>query len=753
MVDNTVRLQLDDLEAEEERIMRELREMDAKAEAEKAANNRLVDQIKEDPEAALSALLFECEKEVRDAKGYIADQGPPLKIVRIKNGETGPRSATYLSRPRNTGVDFTVPVTLKAYTDIIKNPIFLNQIRDRIKAKKYRCIDDYLDDMRLLVRNTAQFNKGPDLAWVVQHARFLLEAAEDAVQTRRHSLQQVEKKLQHTPPKPSRANHGSLSAVGKRKRSQAVDKTNGDTTSVPAVGSAIEIYWHPYRKWYLAYITDRSEGATVHVRYHEDNSEQWVDLNQERWRMRNSRTPASTRSKRASDPVNKRRKSGPVAATPHAEPAILVPGITTEDLDSIKIDLFAKFEDLRESVVEHLKQHLDRVDRAILRSDALTRVLVQLGDTQASVETAVTTLFDKFEKFERRIEGLLVVREKSSKDADTIKEPPAKNLEEEVKEKSNIEREQEKSDVCLADAARSGETGIAPKEHGSVEQNENEGRSLRPVEDAPKQKSEASPNIERSSDGSASARETTEAEAPKAAKGIPQSPAMDAQSKKTSEEDTTKESLEVEDVNEAGKDTNNQNDLKEESGPAKGKSLAEKSSETGAGQKELCADTENVTVLANIVTKNANEDSKPENASDGGESSDSSSGSEDSGDSGSDAEKPQGAEESPATKSGGKEQRIPTSPRFRNGSDVDVQMVDVPASESTTAEKSDKVQGKAGDKDKTSQEDGESSSSKPVAAPMKADSAKSVEVVEADNDSAMNSSAQSEVGEGQGNEE
>eukprot|EP00178_Gracilaria_changii_P000082 TRINITY_DN1006_c0_g3_i1.p1 TRINITY_DN1006_c0_g3~~TRINITY_DN1006_c0_g3_i1.p1 ORF type:complete len:751 (+),score=132.04 TRINITY_DN1006_c0_g3_i1:3023-5275(+) len=406
MVDNgDVRLQLDDLEAEEARIMRELREMDEKAEAEKAASSRRADQIREDPEAALSSLLLECEKEVRDAKGFIADQGPPLKIVRLKHGETGPRSATYLSRPRNTGVDFTVPVTLKAYTDLIKHPIFLNQIREKIKSRKYRSTEDYLNDMRLLVRNTAQFNKGPDLAWVVQHAKFLLEAAEDAIQSRRLAFHQIEQQLQHhAPSKPSRATQGALTAVGKRKRPQNAEKTNGDVASIPPVGSSIEIYWHPYRKWYVAYITDR-DGSSVNVRYQEDNSEQVVDLNRERWRMRSSRT--TTRSKRVTEPTSKRRKGGAATPTAQNEPALTTSGLTHEDLDSIKIDLFAKFEDLRDSVNEQLKQHLDRVDRAILRSDALTRILVQLGDTQNSVETAITTIFDKFEKLERRFESAL----------------------------------------------------------------------------------------------------------------------------------------------------------------------------------------------------------------------------------------------------------------------------------------------------------------------------------------------------------
>lgn len=404
--DSNVRLQLNDLEAEEAQIMRELREMDERAQAETEENRQRAERFKEDPQAALASQLLECEKEVRDAKGYIADQGPPLKIVRLRFGETGPKNATYLSRPRNTGVDFTVPVTLKAYTDLIKNPIFLNQIRDKIKAQKYTSTEDYLDDMRLLVRNTAQFNKGPELAWVVQHARFLLQAAEDAITSRRRLFYEVEEALRQSSTSKPRVN--PTPTAGKRKRPSAADKTNGDVSAVPAVGSAIEIYWPSYRKWYLAYITDRSAGAEVHVRYDEDNSEQWVNLDQERWRMRNSRTGAG-RAKRAHEPASKRRKSasGAAASQQSDQPVIVSGGVTPEDLDAIKIDLFAKMEDLRDSVTDSLKEHMHRIDRIMMRSDALSRILVQMQDLQSSVDAKVEAMGEKIEQTAVKVEQAL----------------------------------------------------------------------------------------------------------------------------------------------------------------------------------------------------------------------------------------------------------------------------------------------------------------------------------------------------------
>lgn len=50
-----------------------------------------------DPLVALNALLGECEKEVRTAKGYVAAGVEPIKIVRVPRGATPPKRATFLS--------------------------------------------------------------------------------------------------------------------------------------------------------------------------------------------------------------------------------------------------------------------------------------------------------------------------------------------------------------------------------------------------------------------------------------------------------------------------------------------------------------------------------------------------------------------------------------------------------------------------------------------------------------------------------
>ncbi|PXF42092.1 Protein lin-49 [Gracilariopsis chorda] len=714
MVDSgDVRLQLDDLEAEEALIMRELREMDAKQEAKEAANNRRADQIREDPEAALAALLLECEKEVRDAKGYIADQGPPLKIVRLKHGETGPRSATYLSRPRNTGVDFTVPVTLKAYTDLIKNPIFLNQIRDKIKSRKYRSVDDYLGDMRLLVRNTAQFNKGPDLAWVVQHAKFLLEAAEDAIQARRHAIHQVEQALQQqAPAKPSKSQQGALAAVGKRKRAQPSEKANGDIAAVPAVGSAIEIYWHPYRKWYLAYITDRGEGATVHVRYQEDNSEQWVDLNHERWRMRNSRSAAS-RAKRAPEPASKRRKSGGSVAVQQSEATLTAgPSITPEDLDSIKIDLFAKFEDLRDSINDNLRQHLDRVDRAVARSDALTRILVQLGDTQASVETAVTTLFDKFEKLERKFEVLLQSHARSNVQQEVEEEEKEKDKGRVLDDEDQKEKEgrgegkdsgnKERLSGNTSDQGKDMSLGKKERRREEIQANE------APTMEKPSDKEVAVPSpIQISDDDQAKDCEKPSPMKDNASHDHQGNSIKEDDSKTSHEKSTEKDKAhdkytEKDKAHDKYTEKDKAHDKYTEKDKAHDKSVnvdrtnesengsamdidelppsseipsvprpkGEKSPVTGAGRKQVSADIDEKEVPSGLEKKKDEQQAKQGDSSEDGSSSGSSSGSDDSDASDSDGGKAQGFEKKP-NKTAAKEPRKSKPSRFSNRVDIE----------------------------------------------------------------------------------
>lgn len=384
---DTVAGELQSLEEEEANIMRELREMDAAAAGARS-------RVREDPRGALAALLAECEKEVRDAKGYIADHGPPLRIARVPAGAPIPKgkNCTFLSRPKSTGVDFTIPVVGSAYRDVVKVPVFLNDIRDKCKGEVYSNCEEYLEDMRLLARNTAAFNKGVDLAWVVQHARLLLEAAEDAVTSRRRALYDAEEALRSVG---TAARSAAVVPAGKRKRGEAVRAAADGVKASLNIGDVIHIFWDRDRKWYSAVILEKGPGVDrVHVEY-DDRSREWLNLDEKvKWRMPPA-TPTSAGHSSGASRGTKRRKAATVAAaaSPRAEPAVVAAaGISAAELEAVQRDMGSKMDDLRDSLMDSMNARFARVDDALIRSDALHRVLIAVQDVQASVETSVGEL-------------------------------------------------------------------------------------------------------------------------------------------------------------------------------------------------------------------------------------------------------------------------------------------------------------------------------------------------------------------------
>lgn len=413
MADSTdVQVQLKHLQAEEARIMRELQEIEEKARVDGAQGSARAGSPPphvDDPDAALASLLADCEKEVRDAKGYIADDGPPLHIVRLRPGETGPKGATFLSRPRNTGVDFTIPVTLKAYTDVVRNPIFLNDIRDKIRARAYTSSSEYLDDMRLLHRNTVQFNKGPDLAWVVQHAKLLLDAAEDAVESRLSQFRRIEASLHHSSTAPRRTNSAH---AAKRKRPPTIEGSPTDGRPSPPVGSFIEVWWgNPFRRWYVAEIMDRAGSNEIHLRYTIDDSTQWVALGTTKWRIPNARQLPSAKLKRPDHPPSKKRKVPPVPSSPRSSggapinvDAISAP--STDDFDAFKQAITSRMDDLASAIKDQMREHLDRTQTQLHRSDHLQRVLFVVQDAQGAIMASVDKLTSAVHQLRREVAAM-----------------------------------------------------------------------------------------------------------------------------------------------------------------------------------------------------------------------------------------------------------------------------------------------------------------------------------------------------------
>lgn len=416
MADNSdVQVQLNDLEAEEARIMRELREIDEKSRAESAAAGATTsgrpqsDVHVDDPDAALASLLAECEKEVRDAKGYIADHGPPMRIVRLRKGEVGPKTATYLSRPRNTGVDFTVPVEHKSYSQTVKNPIFLNDIRDKIRSRAYTHQDDYISDMRLLYRNTDLFNKGVDLEWVVQHARLLLEAAEEAVKTRSAAFGSIDRAMRLS----SSSKHRPPAPASKRKRTS--DPSNSDRPSLPSIGAVIEIWWSsPYRRWFPAVIVDRTGSSKAFVRYKSDDSTSWVTLHGSsacNWRFPVSKPPTPTAapsrpsSRRAEPPPGKKRRAAPSSPRSSAGAPVVIDTVNGDN-DALQAAVASQLKDVMSSIKDQFRDGLERVEAMVHRSDGLQRVLLAVQDAQDALQASLGKVTKSIEQLKSNVRSV-----------------------------------------------------------------------------------------------------------------------------------------------------------------------------------------------------------------------------------------------------------------------------------------------------------------------------------------------------------
>lgn len=438
-----VQEKLYDLEQEERRIMQELMDIDdADHAARDLSHNSDHDR---NPRHTLNSLLAECEKEVRNAKGFIKSSGPPIQIARCKvNAGPIPKHATFLSRPKDTGVDFTIPVTLPEYLAVIKSPIFLNGIRDKCKNGLYTSSEDYLDDMRLLARNTAMFNRGEDLAWVVQHARLLLEAAEDAVSARRVEFYAAEGALRqaHAAAAAAAASAAQPGSSGKRKRSH--EQTNGVSHTIPPVssippptepvsgasvpvGARLSVLWHEDQLWYTARVVKKPSAHRAEVVYDEDKSRQLLDLRSHDWRpvdlsprtakspvpQAPSSTPKTRKSTGSEQPATKRSKgsANSSASGPTAKAEAVLSGTQTQVSALTKTEMeeytefwSARLEQVKLSLLEEVHTRFDRIEQSILRSDPMRRVLLAVSDLSDTFDVSTRRIENRVNSFETRLE-------------------------------------------------------------------------------------------------------------------------------------------------------------------------------------------------------------------------------------------------------------------------------------------------------------------------------------------------------------
>uniref|UniRef100_A0A6T6CRB2 Bromo domain-containing protein n=1 Tax=Compsopogon caeruleus TaxID=31354 RepID=A0A6T6CRB2_9RHOD len=305
-----------------------------------------------DPQQRLNELLLACENEVREAKGYVVDNTDPIRVARCRLGEEVPPHGTYLSRPKDTGVDFTLPVDIPEYDKVIKNPISLNQIRTRCRGGKYLKFEDFLEDVRLLARNTRKFNTSPELQWIVQHADLLLEAAEEAVQRRKAALIQAEQDLAS----------GSLLGLevpvvgSKRKRESGggVEKSE-----VLKLGSMIDVFWDDSSRWYPAKVVGVEQGGKVILLY-DDDFKQTTNISRVKWRSH---------------------------ASVHA---------TMEHIEDLRAEILGNLESLKESVINELRSLASQLhsppEPEVSLLDVVHRINAELKDAKDEYNIEIQAL-------------------------------------------------------------------------------------------------------------------------------------------------------------------------------------------------------------------------------------------------------------------------------------------------------------------------------------------------------------------------
>lgn len=441
---NDVQEKLYDLEEEERRIHAELAAMDDEPPPPSAAAPRVA-------RTALNSVLAECEREVRSVKGYVKENTQPLEIVRLLPGMKVPKSSTFLSRPKDTGVDFTVPVVLPDYLAVVKQPVFLNDVRDKCKRAEYGSAEDYLEDMRLLARNTAAYNKGESLGWVVQHARLLLEAAEDAVAKRRKQLVTAEAAVRaeaSTPvgrpvPSPNASVTAHLPPPGKRRRSGAGGGVSGGlgggaksaigtaadvghrvpppppagaaSTQAPSssvvAGNRLFVLWPDDMSWYSARVVKKMSVHRAEVEYDFDQTRQTVDLRVEKWRP--MLASAAARLKKGEPPSKRHKASAGSTAAGSASLGVagagaaagVGGGITKADLDVATEAWSANLDAMKASLLAEIHQRFDRMERSMQRSDPMMRVLLLVHELSDVVTDSTRRLEESIVGIEKRIGG------------------------------------------------------------------------------------------------------------------------------------------------------------------------------------------------------------------------------------------------------------------------------------------------------------------------------------------------------------
>eukprot|EP00871_Galdieria_phlegrea_P002785 jgi/Galph1/3507/GphlegSOOS_G2154.1 len=357
--------ELEQLEQEKAQILKELKELD---------DSEPEEMTPKEARKRFNELLLECEQFVRDQKGYATSTEPTIQIARYKAGDIVPPSALSLAKPKGLALDFTVPVKVKSYYEVVKNPVFLNQIRDKCKTGKYFSHAEFLDDMKLLVANTKSFNTDPESNWIVQHAELLLEAAEEKVESHKSEFLYLEQYLE--PP-------ATVEDTIKEKNFSSTTRSERTTFTKLPKDTYIELYWPPDDQWYTGRVVDYSEDDKMHNVYYEaDNSSEWVDLSEVKWKyasLERSSDNKRTRPKTPNTPrfqnnvgygaESKSAKRRKAEETPKKQYTPVMTGISSNKKsleDGADVwQMTNKLEQMTKEITLEIRKGFDKLERAL----------------------------------------------------------------------------------------------------------------------------------------------------------------------------------------------------------------------------------------------------------------------------------------------------------------------------------------------------------------------------------------------------
>jgi len=270
----------------------------------------------------------------------------------------------------------------------VEKPITLNQMRDKCKNRKYRRFEEYLDDMRLLSKNTRDFYVDPQLHWVVQHAQLLLEAAIDAVELRKKPLILAEADLVASEPitggpaakqnqqlvhqvHNQRAGPPGVNPTQSKRKREKNSATVTGREDIPELQTTIQIYSESGKRWSDAFVNRISAGKIELFLENGNRSSMWLTLSSLNWRTRPTKQGArdptrangQANSSSPGDGLSKKKKPDPDSD--------VTSSVTLADLDSIRSEMFHKLEETRDELLREVTKVFERLRESLAHSQAV----------------------------------------------------------------------------------------------------------------------------------------------------------------------------------------------------------------------------------------------------------------------------------------------------------------------------------------------------------------------------------------------